>query len=78
MVMLDDDSEPDIPEAYHRKMLFWAMKLAYQRPHEDTYDKAASDRYDAEFTRTFGPPKTAQQHRQRRRNSARSIKTPGY
>jgi hypothetical protein len=73
-----DDDEPVIMAIYHHKMLSWALKLAYLKPDADTYDKALSDKNDDEFTRTFGPPKTAQDHRQRRRRQARSYKTPGY
>lgn len=76
--MENDKDVPEIAEIYHTKMLSWALHLAYQKPDSDTFDANLSERYDAEFTRTFGPSKTAQQHRQRRRNSARSIKTPGY
>ena len=74
----NNDDEPEIPAIYHAKMLSWALKLAYLKQDSDAFDANASERHDAEFTRTFGPSKTAQQHRQRRRNSARSIKTPGY
>ncbi len=74
----EDEDEPEIPEMYHAKILEWALKLAYLKQDADAYDPAASERHDAEFTRTFGHPKTAQQHRQRRRRAARSIKTPGF
>lgn len=74
----DEGDEPEIPEMYHAKLLEWALKLAYLKQDADAYDPSASDRHDAEFTRTFGPPKTAQQHRQRLRRAARSIKTPGF
>lgn len=73
-----DSDELMIPPIYHAKMLSWALKLAYQKPDSDTFNADLSRRHDDEFTRTFGPHKTAQQHRQRSRNSARSIKTPGY
>jgi len=73
-----DKDEPVIPEMYHAKMLNWAYKLALGNQDADTFSQASADKFDAEFTRTFGPSKTAQQHRQRRRNSARSIKTPSY
>jgi hypothetical protein len=73
-----DDDEPVVMAIYHQKMLSWALKLAYLKPDADTFDKAMSDKHDEEFTRTFGPPKTAQDHRQRRRRQARSYKTPGY
>lgn len=73
-----DGDEPEIPAAYHAKLIAWALKLAYLKQDADAYDPAASERHDAEFTRTFGPPKTAQQHRQRLRRAARSIKTPGF
>jgi len=73
-----DDDEPQIQPIYHYKMLSWALKLAYLKQDADTLDPAASDKHDMEFSRTFGLPRTAQDHRQRRRNHARSYKTPGY
>ena len=73
-----DDDEPVVMAIYHQKMLSWALKLAYLKPDADTFDLGLSDKHDEEFTRTFGPPKTAQDHRQRRRRQARSYKTPGY
>lgn len=76
---LEDDSDtPEIANMYHNRMLEWALKLAYLKQDADAFDPNASDRHDAEFSRTFGPPKTAQQHRQRRRKAARSYKTPCY
>ena len=74
----DDSDEPEIPNKYHAKMLDWALKLAYLKQDADTYDPSAAERHDAEFARTFGTPKTAQQHRQRLRRAARSIKTPWF
>ena len=76
--LVEDDDEPEIQSIYHAKMLAWALKLAYLKQDADTFDAKASERFEAEFTRTFGPSKTAQQHRQRRRKVARSYKTPGY
>ncbi len=73
-----DDDEPQIQPIYHYKMLSWALKLAYLKQDADTLDPSASEKHDMEFSRTFGPPKTAQDHRQRRRRQARSYKTPGY
>ena len=74
----EDGDEPAIAAMYHEKMLAWALKLAYLKADAETFSQNSSDRFDAEFTRTFGPSKTAQQHRQRARLSPRSIKTQGY
>lgn len=74
----DDDATPEIPNMYHSKMLSWALKLAYLKQDADTLNSNASDRHEAEFARTFGQSKTAQQHRQRRNKVARSYKTPCY
>lgn len=73
-----DDDEPVIPEFYHEKMLDWAIKRGLLKNDADTIHPVDSDRLDVEFTRTFGPPKTAQQQRQRRRHAARSLKTPSF
>lgn len=74
----EDDDEPKIPAIYHAKMLSWAMKLAYLKPDTDTFNKTAAEGHEADFTMTFGMPKTAQDHRQRRRHHARSYKTPNF
>ena len=76
--LADDEDEPAIASIYHEKMLYWALKLAYQKQDADALNATKAMECDAEFTRVFGPAKTAQQHRQRRRNSARSIKTPWF
>lgn len=76
--LVGDNDEPEIDEAYQEKSLAWALKLATLKQDADTVSEITSDKWDAEFTRTFGPPKTAQQHRQCKRRFARSRKTPGF
>jgi len=76
---LESDSDsPEIDDIYHDKMLSWALKLGMLKQDADTVSEITSDKWDAEFTRTFGPPKTAQQHRQRKRRFARTLKTPSF
>lgn len=76
--LVDDGDEPVIAEFYHEKMLDWAIKRGLLKNDADTIHPVNSDKLDAEFARTFGQPKTAQQHRQRRRHAARSLKTPSF
>lgn len=73
-----DIDEPEIADRYQRKMLNWALHLGYLKQDADSFNQAKADTYEIEFARTFGQPKTVQQHRQRRRNSARSLKTPSF
>lgn len=53
MVMGDDS--PEIPERLHHHLVDWALRNAYRKPDVDTFDPAAAERHEAEFTRVFGP-----------------------
>lgn len=51
----DDDDAPQIDTRLHHHLVEWALRSAYRKPDVDTFDPAAADRHEAEFTRVFGP-----------------------
>ena len=69
-----DGDEPEIAQFYHLPMTQWAVRMYYLKQDADVFDAKASARADEEFARVFGQPKSAQDHRRRRREASRSIK----
>lgn len=53
--MDDDDDAPQIDARMHHYLVEWALRRAYRKPDVDTFDPAAADRHEAEFTSVFGP-----------------------
>ena len=45
---------PEISSRHHYRMVDWALHLAYMKPDADAGNKGAADRYDEEFSRSFG------------------------
>ena len=46
--------ELEIPEEYHRDLIWWVLYEAYSKQDADTYDAKRADRYLAQFTNVFG------------------------
>lgn len=65
---------PEIPERYHQRLMDWVRRSAYIKPDTEVFDKAASERYEAAFTASFGARIDAnvqRKHRDRRPHAVR-------
>lgn len=47
--------ELEIPEEFHRDLIWWVLYEAYSKQDADGYDPKRADRYLAQFTQVFGP-----------------------
>lgn len=57
--MAKDDDEPEIPTAYHRKLVDHMLELAYQKQDDETRDPKKEADAAARFTASFGPARSA-------------------
>lgn len=57
--MDSDDDEPEILWRHHRKLVYWMLKLAYEKQDSEGFDADKAQRAEAEFIREFGPSKSA-------------------
>lgn len=46
---------PELPEYMHYDLIWWCMKLAYDKRDSETYNPQRAAECDMEFTRRFGP-----------------------
>lgn len=61
MQLSDMDTEgPEIPEALQPALVFGALSYGFLKQDSQTFDEQASERFEAEFAKVFGPPITAQ------------------
>lgn len=52
---LDNDTDkPELSEAHHRHLVYWALHRAFSRPDSETIDPQRADRALEAFTRYFG------------------------
>lgn len=49
------DDELEIPEEYHRDLIWWVLYEAYSKQDADGYDKSRGKSYLADFNAAFGP-----------------------
>jgi len=52
--IIDENYTPEIPEEYHRDLLWWVLHSAYKKQDADTFDQERSDYYLSRFTESFG------------------------
>lgn len=57
---------PEIAAKHHRKLLDWALHLAYLKTDADAFDQGKADRHEAEFIANFGQRVDANVHRKQR------------
>lgn len=48
------DYVPEIPEEYHRDLIYWVLHEAYKKQDADTFQQEKADYYLARFTEVFG------------------------
>lgn len=51
---VDESYEPEIPEAYHRDLIYWVLHEAYKKQDGDTFNQERADYFLARFTQVFG------------------------
>ncbi len=71
--MEDDDDKPEIRAMHHERMIDWALSLCYLTPDADGFDQAASDRYAARFTQSFGERFSALTQKNQRNKGPRTV-----
>ena len=76
--MEDDDDKPEIRAMHHDRMIDWALSLCYLTPDADGFDQAASDRYAARFTQSFGERFSALTQKNQRSKALRTVSCNGY
>lgn len=47
--------EPEIPEEYHRDLIYWVLHECYKKQDVDTFNQEKSDSFLARFDGVFGP-----------------------
>ena len=52
--LVDDTDTPEIPEEFHRDLIYWVLHEAYKKRDADAYNQEKSDYYLARFTEIFG------------------------
>lgn len=50
----NDTDKPELSEAHHRHLVYWALHRAFSRPDSETIDPQRADRALEAFTRYFG------------------------
>ena len=50
----NDTDKPELNEAHHRHLIYWALHRAFSRPDSETIDPQRADRALEAFTRYFG------------------------
>jgi hypothetical protein len=74
MVLVTDT--PEIAAKHHRKLLDWALHLAYLKTDSDGFDQGKADRHEGEFIANFGQRIDAnvqRKQRERRRRTTRCV-----
>ncbi|MFZ2981878.1 MAG: hypothetical protein WA085_12665 [Sphingobium sp.] len=69
-----DADVPEIAAKHHRKLIDWALHLAYLKQDADAFDQTKADRHEAEFIANFGQRIDAnvkRKQRERRRHVVR-------
>jgi hypothetical protein len=56
---LQPTDSPEIPSYQHYDLVYWALKMAYEKHDADTFDPALSKTYGEIFESIFGPRPTA-------------------
>ena len=52
--LANDTDKPELNEAHHRHLIYWALHRAFSRPDSETIDPQRADRALDAFTRYFG------------------------
>ena len=52
--LANDTDKPELSEAHHRHLIYWALHRAFSRPDSETIDPQRADRALEAFTRYFG------------------------
>jgi hypothetical protein len=65
---------PEIPERYHRKMLYWAAHLAFLKNDSETFNLQKSELYEKKFEQHFGKAVSAKTERFMRSNNLDSAR----
>ena len=64
--------EPEIPEEFHRDLIYWVLHECYKKQDADTYNQERSDYFLNRFNQIFGEPVSAKV-RQHQFESPRSL-----
>lgn len=67
---------PEIASKHHRKLIDWALHLAYLKTDSDGFDQGKADRHESEFIANFGQRIDAnvkRKQRERRRHITRCV-----
>ena len=72
--LASDTDKPEIHEASHEKLIYWALHRAFSVPDSETVDPQRSANAEAEFTRYFGPLPDADLRRSTRHDSQQTVK----
>jgi len=71
--MSSPESKPGTPDRLHRKLLDWALHLAYSKKDTDHFDANLAARHEAAFEKTFGPRPDEKAMRRMRINVRRRV-----
>ncbi|MBT9513274.1 MAG: hypothetical protein IV104_13085 [Acidovorax sp.] len=53
--LANDNDKPEINEAHHRHLVYWALHRAFSKPDADAFDPTRAATEEAKFTAYFGP-----------------------
>lgn len=73
-ILTNDTDEPEIPVVYHQRLIPGVIARAYMKNDSESYNKAASDQAEIEFSRWFGAKRDAnvmRKHREHRSHTTR-------
>jgi len=57
--LTNGSQEPEIPQEYHRDLIYWVLHESYKKQDTDTFDQEKSDYYLSRFNQIFGDPVSA-------------------
>ncbi len=72
--LANETDKPEIHEASHEKLIYWALHRAFSVPDSETLDPQRSANAEAEFTRYFGPLPDADLRRSTRSDEQQTVK----
>ena len=72
--LVNDNDKPEIHEAHHRHLVYWALHRAFSKPDSETIDKDRAALAETAFTDYFGPRPDADLRRSTRHDEVQTNK----
>lgn len=72
--MADDNDEPEIRPALHQKLVDWVLHRCYEVNDADGLNMGASEKYEAQFSRSFGIRQDFNVQRKHRDKGGRTVR----